>query len=120
MTRTLVFKLKENSYTIEFPTQGKFLDIESLKMRLSNGVYGELQSTRTADSELALDLIDAEAYLAILIGEPLYKDLKVKAFRDLDLMDAVEIRNSFVEQVLPFIKEYRKALQDLMNTKKEV
>jgi hypothetical protein len=119
MLRDLILKLKENSYSVSFPTQGKFLDIENLKMMLSNGMYGSLQSARTTDSEFALDLIDAEAYFTVLVGKPLFDDLKVKTFRDLDLIDAIEVRNAFTEQMLPFINGWRETIKDMTNKKEE-
>lgn len=118
MTREISLKLKENSYPVKFPNQGQFLDIENLKMVLSNGMYGALQTARTTDSELALDLIDAEAYFSVLIPD-LVKDLKVKTFRELDLMDSIEVRNAFVDQLLPFINGWRKAIKELTQKKEE-
>lgn len=118
MLREISIKIKENSYDVKFPTTGQILDIENLKMVLSNGMYGSLQSARTTDSDIALDLIDAEAYFTILAPN-LIKDLKVKTFRELDLMDAIEVRNVYVDQLLPFINGWRKAIKELTQKKEE-
>ena len=118
MQREMTLKIKENSYAVKFPNQGQFIDIENLKMILSNGMYGALQAARTVDSEFALDMIDAQAYFTNLIPDFL-KDLKVKTFRELDLIDATEVRNAYVEQLVPFINGWRETIKEMTKKKEE-
>lgn len=105
--------IKENEYVINYPTAGQLMDIEFLKVHLSKGRYSQLMSNGTMDSEYALDLVDTEAYLSVLLpGGAFKKDFNVESLRDLGLDDSLEVVKSFKEQVLPFIAEIRKAIND--------
>ena len=106
MTREIKVTIRENSYKATFPKVGQLIDIENMKAILSNGMYGSMESSRTIDSQFALDMIDMEAYYSVLIPD-LIKDLKVKSFRDLEIEDSVELRKIFVKDLLPFIKKWR-------------
>lgn len=106
MTREINLTIKENSYKVIFPKVGQLIDIENMKAILSKGMYGSIMSSRTSDSEYALNLIDMEAYYSILIPD-LTKDLKVKSFRELEIEDSVELNKIFESKLLPFIKQWR-------------
>lgn len=115
MTREIQVKIRENSYKVEFPNVGKLQDIERLKAVLSGGMYGSMESNRTMDGQFALDMIDMEAYFTVLIPD-LIEDLKVKSFRNLSIEDAVEIKEIFVKQLLPFMKQWRDIINKPMKS----
>lgn len=112
MTDKIKVVIKDNSYEVKFPLVGQFLDIEMLKASLSKGQYGTMFKSGTVDSIYALDMIDTEAYLTVLIPELLDRgdekgDLKVKSFRELGIKDMLELKDIFKKQILPFIDEIR-------------
>jgi len=106
MTREITVTVRENSYKISFPNVGQLIDIENMKSILSKGMYSNMENARTIDSQYALNMIDMEAYFSILAPE-LVEDLKVKSFRDLSIVDSVELQNIYAKKLVPFIKEWR-------------
>jgi len=108
MLRETTIKIKENSYKIK-PTIGCIVDFESFKAILSKGMYGDILRSRTIDSEFALNLIDTEAALNAFCPDAI-RDIekKVKSFRELSIEDSLELKDVYLEQILPMIKEIRK------------
>jgi hypothetical protein len=117
MNKEIKLVIKENEYLVKFPNVGQLSDIEVLKGSISRGLYGAMQSNSTIDSGFALDLVDMEAYFTILCPQ-LIKDLKVDSFRELDLTDAIDLREVFVDQLLPFIKQWRDIIAEIGKEKK--
>lgn len=115
MLRSKKITIKENSYELKFPTVGQLIDIEILKSSLSKGNYSNLLSNANVFSLAALDMIDAEAYLTVLIGKELKKHLNIDSFSELSLEDGNIVRKVYKEQVLPFVEEILKVI----NTKEE-
>ena len=118
MNREIKISVKENSYKVSFPNVGQFLNIEALKATLSDGLYGAMQASRTIDSGFALDVVDMEAYFTVLCPD-LVKDLNVKSFRELDIVDVIELRTVFVDQMLPFIKQWRDIIAKIGQVNKD-
>ena len=118
MLREIKLTIKENSYTVEFPKTGKLIAIENMKAILSNGMYGSMESARTLDSQFALDIIDMEAYFSVLIPK-LMKDLRIDSIKDLHIEDSLEIRAVFMNQFLPFIKQWRDIIAKAVNPPKD-
>jgi hypothetical protein len=119
MKETIRIKIKENHYVVKFPTAGQFIDIEKLKSTLSDGLYGQMFRSGTRDSEFALDIIDTEAYIMVLIPD-LKKDLNVTSLRELSLSDAKEVTDVFKNQLLPFINKWRDVINKVFENKEEV
>ncbi len=116
MNRELTIRIKNNSYTVKFPTVGQFSDIEIRKQLFSGGNYGSMVANMTSQSQRALDIIDAQAYFTILIPE-LIKDLNVKSLRDIDLLDFEEIRIPYVKKFAPWVNEWEDALKTVDDSK---
>lgn len=110
MNRELTIKIKTNSYIVKFPTVGQFSDIEVRKQLYSGGHYGAMVATLTTQSQLALDIIDTQAYFSILIPD-LIKDLNVKSLRDIDLLDFEEFRKVYRDVFAPWMEEWEEALK---------
>lgn len=102
--------VKGHEYSVPFPTVGQFYRIEALKQSLSRGYYNSMVMSPTGTAQQALDMIDIEATLTVLVPD-LIKDLKVKNFDDLDVRDYKDIRDAYFESVAPFFKE----VQDILN-----
>lgn len=104
-----VVKLKGKEYTIKFPNAGEYYRIETLKQSLGRGFYNTLLGNSTKAAQNALDIIDIEAVLTVMMPE-LVQDLKVESFSKLGLKDFVEIRKFYDKEIYPFLKEIQSIL----------
>lgn len=116
MERVKSFTLKGNSYKVEFPTAGQFIDIETKKAELSNGQWGQLIKSPTISTFRSIQIIECIATLSIICPQ-LISDLKVKRLEDLDLIDLVEIYKVYQKNIYPWytewFQEFNKAFGDL-------
>lgn len=101
--------LRGKEYTIKFPNVGEYYRIETMKQSLGRGFYNTLLGNSTKAAQNALDIIDIEATLTVLMPE-LVKDLKVDSFNQLGLKDFAEIRKFYDIEVYPFLKEIHQIL----------
>ena len=102
--RSAKLKIKKNSYEVSFPTVGELIQIESLKITLSNGKYGEMLQSNMVSMLNALDYIDMVAYFSTLCPDIL-RDSKVDLTK-IDALDAVELLEVYKDQFIPFWKRY--------------
>lgn len=107
----VTMNIRGNKYPVQFPTVGKFYQIEATKQSLSRGYYNVMVSSPSRAAQHALDMIDIEAVLVVVCPK-LIEDLKVKNFGDLDVLDYKEIRDEYTKVVAPLFKE----INDLLNT----
>lgn len=118
MTNKIVqLKIQDRSYSVSYPNVGQFYQIESLKLQLSNGYYNSLVLLGTKSALSALDMIDIEATLSVMVPQ-LIKDLKVKNFGELGIADFSEIRKAYEEVVVPLFKEVNELLDPYKNDAK--
>ena len=108
----LSFKLKGNEYSLKFPTVGGYRRIQSLKQVLSSNTYSSLISTGTHEAQDAADMIDIEATLTVLCPR-IIEDLKCSSFEDLGLVDYIELRKAYAEQVSPWWNNILKVIGSL-------
>ena len=106
--RTLVFAVAGVGYAVEFPTVGKYMAIETAKMRLSRGMYGDMAASYMKSSAIALDHIDAISFFSVMTPE-LIDDLKVK-IEDLDIMDAKPLVDTYRNVIRPWVDSWMKIL----------
>lgn len=104
--------IEGNSYNIEFPNVGQYLDIENMKMMLTNNTYSALLQSRLRTAYFAIDLVDAISVMYILIPG-LRKDLNVKDYNELDTFMAKKIVKVYQEQIKPWYDELMNDLLDL-------
>lgn len=108
--RSIIFKTKGGSYTLNFPTVGEYRQIEVQKSGLSAGLYGELINSGTISAAKALDFIDMQAILVVMCPKVI-TDLKVDSFDDLDIFDANDLLRTYSEQIRPWIESWMKLLK---------
>lgn len=115
LERTLKFKFKERSYSISFPTNGQFIDIESKKVELTNGQLGNLISSRTIASLRTVKLVEIVSTFSILCPK-LEEDLKVNSLLDLDVLDSIELIRFYNKNISPWLNswfnEFSKIFED--------
>lgn len=104
------FSVKGREYTVKYPTVGQYYQIEAMKQSLSRGMYNSMVTSPAFSAQNALDMIDIEATLTILLPD-FIKDLKVKNFSELDIRDYKEIRDEFVSKITPYFKEISELLR---------
>lgn len=109
MKDSVLISIQGREYNIPFPNVGQYYRIEGLKQTLSNGNYNSMLATNSIAANNALDMIDIEAALVILSPE-LIKDLKVKNFSSLGIVDFKELKTEYIEKIVPFFKEINELL----------
>jgi len=108
MNRSIVLKIKENSYQVDIPRIGQLRDIENRKIAMTP-YYKELVVTNTILSNWVLDLVDMNAYFGVLCPT-LLLDLKTP-LEELDIFDFKELRAEYQEQFVPWLNEFITAMQ---------
>lgn len=104
ITESKKIKIRGKEYTLTFPNVGQYYEIEAMKQRLGRGFYNTMLGNPTKTAQEALDMIDIEATISILMPE-LMKDLKVDSFSQLGLLDYQDIKKVYNTEIFPFMKE---------------
>ena len=112
MQRHLTFNVKNNNYSVNFPTVAQFIDIESTKAKLAGDAYQDMMRAGTLLSAKALDLVDMTANLTILCPD-LLKDLKATSILALDLIDVKELLLAYNKQFVPWLVAWQKVLNQI-------
>ncbi|MEO6682380.1 MAG: hypothetical protein ABIN48_06100 [Ginsengibacter sp.] len=99
----IVVNVLGNDYIAKFPNVGQLMDIESMKMALTNNNYTTMAFSGLKVHVFQLDLADAISYFAILIPD-LRDNLEIKNWRELDTIRAKKIVESYKKSFLPWFK----------------
>lgn len=112
MERRLEMNIKakgtHQAYSIGLPNGGQIVEIENLKITLSVH-YRALAQKNSILSNLALDIIDMQAYFSILCPQ-LIQDLEVPLAK-LDLADILELREVYEESFLKWWNPWIRLIQ---------
>lgn len=113
INQNIVFKVRGNEYTVSSPNIAQLIQIELMKVSLSNGNYSTLIKTGTAGAINALDNIDMVAIISVLVPK-LLEDLKIpsKNLMSLNIQDAKELLKEYKEQLLPWINSWLKEVNE--------
>ena len=117
MRRQIVFEIKGKddsikSYSINIPTAGQLVDIETYKSVYTQGNYGKIIRSTTQQSSEALDLVDMNANLRALCPD-LLSDWKVNDLFELDIFDIQLVKSVYDDKILPWMKEWQDALKNI-------
>jgi hypothetical protein len=110
-----LINFKGNDYIVKFPNVGQLMDIENIKMSLTNGKYVEMAISVLKIHIFQLDMIDAISYFSILCPE-MKTNLGIKNWRDLDASLAKEITSVYKKQFIPWFKPI---LDDLLKIEED-
>lgn len=102
LTRSINVSVGEEAFTLNFPNIGQIMDIESRRMSLSGGQYGNLVKASTFTANLTLDMIDTVSFFSVL---------KPTLFQQ----DEIDISKWDYERLLPLIKAYKKTVMPWYN-----
>lgn len=100
---------------INFPTAGQIMDIESMKMALTNGTYGSMVRAAGSGSRTtvqALDLVDAVSHFAVLVPE-LRGKLKIDNYTAMPMKMALELTKTYKKEYAPWFAEVEKDLYEI-------
>jgi len=108
--KTIKVIIEEKEYIVKFPNVGQLLDIENMKMALTNNTYADLVRSNLKTSFFATEIVDAIAHFWVLI--PNFRaDLDVKSYTDLDPFLAKKLVKIYKTQ---FQKWYDGLMAELM------
>ncbi len=114
MNRVIEISIKDNKYTVSFPTVGQIIDIETKRSILSRGQYGNMIESKMQMSWNVLEIIDVMAYFQVLVPK-LFDDLNVKSLEEIDAIDFAEIVEVYREQFLPWYNGWAKKFNEVMH-----
>lgn len=109
LSRKCSVTILTNTYSIDFPTNGKLIDIEQLKVSLSKGTHEQMLFGRTPQSQAAYLTIDAVATFTILIPQ-LSEDLNVKNLLSLTPIDTKSILTAYEKEFYPWYSDWFKEI----------
>lgn len=115
LTVTLKAPQVEREYVIDFPNTGKMMDMELLKLQISDGKYDVLKYSFNPSFIQQATIIDAIATFNTLIPQ-LKQDLNVKSLMELSYEQMSIVVAAYVEQFAPWYEEWLA----LLNVPKEV
>ena len=104
-SRTVKIQIQNNSYDVSFPNNGQLIDIESLKIKMSNDTHGQMLFGTSNSSNAAYILVETIATYSILIPQ-LKQDLKVKSLLDLDFLQTKELTRTYNKIFYPWYKSW--------------
>lgn len=103
LQKTLVFKLDGNQYEMKFPNVGQYMDIENMRIGLTNGAYTDLIRTGLKSAHFQVDLVDAISILYVLVPN-LRSDLNVSNYNELDVFVAKKIVSVYKREIKPWFE----------------
>jgi hypothetical protein len=103
--KTLSFRIDENDYTVKYPNNGLFIEIEAMKSLLTRDTYSSMSTGNTISSQLARYTVDMIAFLAVCCPK-LKDDLKVGSLSELDMIPSKKVLKVYVKTILPWLMEW--------------
>lgn len=107
---SIEWNFKGNKYIVKRATSAQLIDMYKKKSMLTGGFYGSMLSENTFGSNSALDMLDCFCWIEFLCPEFLKNLSGVSNLYELDVIDACEIRDSFQNDVMPWIESWMKVL----------
>lgn len=107
----------QNPYEIKFPTNGQLIDIERMKIQLTNGTHKDMLFG-SGNSQQAYFLVEAIATFTILLPN-LNKDLTVSNLLELNPYQSKSILEAYEKTYFPWMQEWNKVLNPSEPEKKE-
>jgi hypothetical protein len=102
----------EKRYYVNFPTVDQFIQIETMKMSLSNGMYGQMMKAQSRTTNMALDLIDAFATFLVLLPEMKVDGGLPDDINSLTPEQITQLLIAFKTQYYPWFNRIMKSIED--------
>lgn len=100
-SKSKVLTIKGQSYTVNIPKTGQFIDIQALKGSISSDRYNQLIASLDQFTGYARLLTDMIATFNVLIPD-LKKNLNIDSMLDLELIEIKEMLDVYVMDWIPF------------------
>jgi hypothetical protein len=113
------FKISDNTYSVDFPSTGGLIEIESLKAQLARNNYSGIVDNGTIMSNYSRFLIDMIATFNVLFPQ-LKKDMNVKSISELHPLDSKKLLQVYLKEVLPWLQEWFDILNNDEDETKEI
>jgi hypothetical protein len=113
-SKTITFKVLENSYTVPYPNNGQLLDIESTKSLLTRQQYHSIAQGEQVSAQRARLTTDWIAFMSVCCPD-LKKELLVNSFSELDQIASKKILLIYIRVILPWLIQW----EDILNADDE-
>lgn len=109
--KTITWSVLGNEYKITFPNNTEFIELESMKVRLSRDTYESLNTTVSSQyAKLTIDLI---AFTTICCPKEFKKDLKVESISMLDMLTTKKLIQAYMKQIVPWFYAWETLLNSI-------
>ena len=111
--RIKTFKFKGEDYKVEVPTVGQYLDIENEKLINSDGHWTDLIRSQTVSALRSIQIIECISVLKVLCPD-LFNNMKVTSYKDIDVMDFVELLSIYNNIINPWYSAWFKNFNEII------
>ena len=105
----------EKTYTVGYPTVEQLIEIEDVKLLMTNGKYIDYTFSALKNHVLLLDIADAVGYLSVLIPD-LKSDLGLEDWKKASAPVIKPVIKAYKEKFIPW---YKPISEDLYNFDKD-
>jgi len=118
----------EKKYTVNYPTVGQFIRIQTRQAQLATSLdgstqYANLIRKNTFSSFDALSLIDMVAHFEVLLPKMVEENFGklegLNSIEDLDMMDAKPLLDAYNNILYPWLKKWEDVFRGVVEDKKE-
>ena len=109
--KTINWSVLGNEYKITFPNNNQFIELESMKVRLSRDTYDSLNTS--VSSQYARLTIDLLAFAAICCPPEFKKDLNVESISTLDMLTTKKLISAYMKQIVPWFHAWEILLNSI-------
>ena len=99
-------------YFVTFPTVDQFIQIEAMKVSLSNGTYGQMMKAQSRTGNMALDLIDAFSTFLVMLPELKAEGGLPEDINTLSPAQIAQLLIAFKTQYYPWFNTIMKGIED--------
>lgn len=110
-SNSITITYEGNTYEVNFPNNGQFIDIEKMKAKMTDGFYSEMKNG-SGNGFYASLIVDMIATFSILCKE-LLNDLNTKNIFQLNLIQTKPLLDIYKKDYLPWFDEWSQILSDV-------
>ena len=100
------------NFIVKFPNVGQLIDLESLKLAMTNNRYGNMAASGIASMYEALDMVDAIAFYTIVVPE-VAKYYNIDNFSNAQIDNVSELVKVYLQDIKPWFNETMKELKNV-------
>lgn len=115
--KKIKWSIEGNEYDITFPNNAQFIELESMKVRLSRDTYNAMGDTISSQyARLTIDLI---AFTTVCCPKEFKKDLNIESIASLDMLTTKKLIDSYLKTIVPWFNEWELLLNSIEEKKDE-